>query len=560
MSKGWKRFFVADLTPPSPSFSLGDWQEHPESDPQFTEPESPLTEPLHTRGEPLSQSLAENESWLKKQFMLSTSQGLNLRPLLIGQTPIEGLIAFLEDQVDWQHLNRTTLTPLIDTPMEETVVRDPRALIQRVLTETQATSENDRTKLTNALLTGSAIVLIDGVSEAIIVEVKGWAKRSVDRPTAELSVRGPQEGFTEDIRTNLSLVRRRLRTADLMIERGHVGRISQTDVAMLYLKSVANPKLVEETRRRLRSIDIDYIADSGSLEQLIEDRPFSIYPNILATERPDRVAAQVAEGYVALLVGNTAYALILPATIPMFIHSPEDAYLRWPYASYIRLIRVLAFFAALLIPGLYVAIANFHQEMIPTSLMLAISGTRETVPLPVVMEVLVMELMFELIREAGVRIPTVIGPTIGIVGALILGQAAVQAGVVSPILVIITSGTALASFAIPNYSLQYSVRLLRFAYLLAGAVFGLFGITLLFLAVTMQQATKNSFGVPWLSPVTPYRPMGDTYIRLPTWAQQNRPAHIRPQDRQRQTRDPRPWDPRPAHPQQGGDDDYPSSR
>ncbi|MFZ5814250.1 MAG: spore germination protein, partial [Bacillota bacterium] len=466
---GLRRLFVADLTPPPPPFSLGDWQGEPQPDSPLTKPDKQLTTPgTAPSSDRVGPDLAANEAWLRGRFTLPVSRGLVLRPLRIGGTDIQGLVAYLDDQVDWVHLHWTILHPLIERTIPPAVIRQPDALIQQVLTEGQASSSSDWNHLVDAILTGSAIVLIDGVEKALILEVKGWAKRPVQRPNAELTVRGPQEGFTEDLRTNVSLIRRRLRTPDLMVEWGQIGNRSATDIALVYLKSVANPKLVKETRRRLRSISIDYLADSGSLEQLLEDRPYSVYPNILATERPDRFAAQIAEGYLGILVGNTAFALILPATIPMFLHSPEDAYLRWPYGTFVRLLRVFSFYMALLVPGLYVAIANYHQEMIPTTLMLAISGNRETVPIPVVLEVLVMETMFELIREAGVRIPTIIGPTIGIVGALILGQAAVQAGIISPILVIITSGTALASFAIPNYGLQFAVRVLRFAYVLAG--------------------------------------------------------------------------------------------
>lgn len=558
----FKGLFVADLSPPPPPFSLGDWKEHPQPGPGLTAARQTLMEPLPNSepGPALSASLAENEAGLKQRFTFPANYGLVLRPLRLGGTDVEGLVAYLEDQVDWSHLQRTTLVPLIGTPIDRSVVLDPKELVERVLSEATARTHRHWNAVVDVILRGSAILLIDGVDQAISVEVKGWAKRAVDRPTAEMTVRGPQEGFTEDIRTNLSLVRRRLRSPDLVAEWGQLGRVSRTDVVMVYLKSVANEKLVGEVRRRLRAIDIDYVADSGSVEQLIEDNPFSMYPNILATERPDRVAAQVAEGYVGLLVGNGSYALILPATIPMFLHSPEDAYLRWPYASFIRLVRVFGFFMGLLVPGLYVAIATFHQEMIPTSLMLAISGTRETVPIPVVLEVIVMEVMFELIREAGVRIPSIIGPTIGIVGALILGQAAVQAGIISPILVIITSATALASFAVPNYSLQYAVRVLRFFYLAAGAAFGLFGITLLFLMFTLHEAAKNSFGVPWLTPIGPFRPTSDSYMRLPTWAQQFRPEGVRPQDQRRQAGDPRPWDAHTTPPSAKGGDGNSSPR
>lgn len=539
-----KRMVLADLSPKPEAFSLGTWEQGAEPAIQPSPQASTVLAqvPDNVEGK-LTTSLEENVRWIKQAFHLALNRGMVLRPLRIGEPPIDAMVIYMDDQVDWEHLNRAVLTPLLREPLPREIVLSPTALVREVLTEGRVATSGEWQTISDAILAGSAILLIDGVGRAISLEVKGWAMRSVERPNAEMTVRGPQESFTEDIRCNLSLVRKRLRTPDLIIEWGQLGRISRTDVALLYLKSVANPSLVDEVRRRIRNVDIDFVTETGTLEQLIEDHPWSIYPNIAATERPDRAAAQIAEGYVVVIVAGGSFALILPSNIPMFIHSPEDAYLRWPYASFIRLFRTSAFFLALLLPGLYTAVANFHHEMIPTSLMLAISGTRETVPLPIVGEVLFMEAMFELIREAGVRIPSVMGPTIGIVGALILGQAAVQAGVISPIMVIITSATALASFAIPNYSLQYAVRILRFVYILAASVLGLFGVMLLFLVLSFQGAAKLSFGTPWFSPVTPLRGWGDTMIRLPSFLQQKRPESVRPQDSRRQAQSSRPWAP-----------------
>lgn len=543
-----RKLFIADLTQVPPPFSLGHW-ENDEDQIGWTEETQPFTSgEAGPRGEgnneqtgpELSTDLSANLEWIHRHFSLEISRGLTIRHFSIGRLP--AAVLFIDDQVDWQHMNRVLVRPLLSGPISLEQVQDAEQLLRRTISEGQVSTGTHWMHIVRAILTGSAVLLLNGQSRAVIVEANGWAMRAVDRPTAEITVRGPQEGFTEDIRTNLSLVRRRLRTSDLIVEWTHIGEFSRSDVAVLYLESVANHRLVGEVRRRLRAIEVDYIADSGSVEQLIEDRPYSIYPNLLSTERPDRVAAQIAEGYVGILIGNTPFALIVPGTLSMVLHSAEDAYLRWPFGTFLRLIRGVAFLMSILLPALYVAIANYHQEMIGTALMLAISGARETVPMPIVVEVWFMESMFELIREAGVRVPSVIGPTIGIVGALILGQAAVQAGMISPILVIITSATALASFAIPNYSLQFATRVLRFSYIVVAGMFGLVGMSVLFLCMAAYLASGNSFGVPWLSPLSPSRRKGDAVIRTPAFQQEKRPEQVRPLKIRRQPDIVRTWD------------------
>lgn len=550
-SERLKGLVLADLSPQAPPFSLGEWQTGAGPDQASPEESEPLDAGASDDRQPLpvTADLAPNVEWLKRFFSVPGNGGFVFRPVSLGSRPVDGVVAYLDDQVDWQHLEKTLLNPLMSADLPELALQDPESLIRQVLTG-RAHAESDRYIIADAILKGSAVLLIDGTDRAIVVEARGWAKRAVTRPTAEQGVRGPQEGFTEDLRTNLSLVRRQMRTAELIVEWTQLGRLTHADVAVLYIKRVANAKLVAEVRRRIRTVDVDILNGSATVEQWLEDNPYSLFPTLVSTERPDRVTALLAEGYVAILVANTPYALILPGNITLFLHSPEDVYLRWPYATFVRLIRSVAFFTALLMPGIYVAIAYFHHEMVPTALMLAISGTRETVPLPVILEVVLMELTFELIREAGLRIPSVMGQTIGIVGALILGQAAVQAGLVSPILVILTAGTALASFAIPNYSMQFAVRIMRFGFIFAGAMLGLFGVTLSFLVLCVSQAGTNTFGVPQLSPFTPYRSWSDAVVRLPAWAQQ-RTETVRPKESGRQADPARSWAPGPMHSQGG---------
>jgi spore germination protein KA len=312
----------------------------------------------------------------------------------------------------------------------------------------------------------------------------------------------------------------------------------------LYINGIVNPKLLKEVKRRLNTIKIDYVQDSGILQQLLEDNPYAMISGILSTERPDRVAAYMAEGHVVIILDGSPFALIIPVVFWGLLHSPEDYYLFWQFAVLLRWVRLMAFAVALLIPAVYIAITNFHPEMIPTDLLYAIAASREKVPFPVVVEVLLMEISFELIREAGIRIPSVIGPTIGIVGALILGQAAVTATIVSPILVIVVAITGLGSFAIPNYSLSFSLRILRFGFIALGAMFGFYGIGVGLFVMVMQLCGQKTFGVPFMSPVAPFRPTsGDVVTRYPYYMMNEKPGYLRLLEQKRQEPIVRSWAP-----------------
>ncbi|TCP53406.1 spore germination protein KA [Tumebacillus sp. BK434] len=527
---GWqklKKYILADSSAKQNSFSLGHW-EGEQTQQQPEQRSLPTTESLIEDYGDLSAQLDTNLHWFKRHFSYPQSSGLIIRPLTIGQTAVRGAAIYLTNQIKEGHFERAVLQPLMTMQFASDEQPNAEKIINEVITDAQVATDSKFGQIVHGILTGSAAVLIDGMSTAILADVKGWEKRGISKPNTELVVRGSNEGFTDDIQTNLSMIRRRIRTPGLMVERGIVGSISRTEVAVVYIKTIANDELVAEVHKRIAAIKFDFIGDSGTIEQWIEDRPNSIYPSILSTERPDRVAAHISEGYVCILVDNSPFGLIVPGHFPLFLQTAEDSYLRWTYSSFLRIVRLAGFFLALYLPALYVAIANFHQEMIPTTLLLAIAETREAVPIPVAAETFMLESMFELIREAGVRIPSVIGPTIGIVGALILGQAAVQANIVSPIVVIITATTALASYTIPNYNMQFATRILRFAYLLAGSFLGLLGIVSLSLMLWMMRASENTFGVPGLSPIAPFRKSKDRTLRSPIRSQNERQQAIRP--------------------------------
>ncbi len=389
---------------------------------------------------------------------------------------------------------------------------------------------------------GDTAFFLEGCSKALLVETKGWERRGVERPQIEQTISGPQEAFTETLRTNTALLRKLLKSEQLSTEILTVGSRIKTYVAVMYLRDLANPDLVAEVRRRIEGIKVDFVADSGVLEQFIEDHPYNLNPTILSTERPDRVASKIVEGKVAILVDGSPLTLVVPTTMYEQLHTGEETYRSWQAGTYIRYLRAMAFLVSFLLPGMYLSLVLFHHEMFPTELLLAIAGNREKVPFPSIIEVLLMEFSLELIREAGLRIPGVMGSTIGIVGALILGQAAVQANIVSPILVILVAITGLASFAIPYYSLAFSTRIYRFFYIALGVTLGFFGIAIGLFVHGILAANLKSFGAPYLAPTGPRTEAGaDVITRLPVFFHEKRPDYVNPQDATRQPRVSRQW-------------------
>lgn len=369
------------------------------------------------------------------------------------------------------------------------------------------------------ILSGETVLLLDGYDKIIIIASKGWPARGVSDPITEGVVRGPRDGFTETIRVNTTLIRRRIRDPRLKLKAMQVGLRSKTDVAVFYIEDIVDKRILEEVIKRLEGIDIDAILDSGYVEQLIEDEWHSPFPQIQNTERPDVAAAALYEGKVVLAVDNSPFALILPSSIIAMMQSPEDYYERWNIATAVRFIRYLAATFSLLLPSLYVAVTSFHPQMIPTALAITLNVNRRGVPFPAIVEALIMEFTIELLREAGVRLPKPIGATIGIVGGLVIGQAAVEAGIVSPLMVITVAVTAIASFAIPSYNLAIGFRLLRFLFIFSAGFLGLYGVTLAILMLLIHLCSLKSFGIPYLHPfvtfIDDFSDLKDTVVRVP---------------------------------------------
>lgn len=504
--------------------------------------------------EKLGSDLARNRKRLESVFELPTNKDIVIRDFQIPVLQKDALIIYIDGLTDRNTQNFAVLEPLmilnaIQTAHYQEAKISGKDLINivydKLLPEQQVTKTEGLEDIINGILEGNSIFLMDGSPTGLIIETKGWEHRGVDRPANEPVVRGPQEGFTETFRANTAAIRRYIKDPKLISEIFRVGKRSRTLVSVMYIKDIANPRLVEEVKYRIQSIadQTDYISESGALEEYIEDHPRSLLPQMLSTERPDRVAAHLREGHVGIVMANSPFSLVIPATFTIFLHAAEDYYLRWPFGNFLRVIRTASIFIALLFPAIYVGVINYHQEMVPTDLLLSIASAREAVPFPAFVEILFMEFSFELIREAGIRIPSVIGPTIGIVGALILGQAAVAASIVSPILIIVIAITAISSFVVPNYNASFAVRLLRFAFIALAGFLGFFGIAFGIFIFALHLAKLSSFGVPFLTPIAPYKSKNrDRVLRPPGFSEKYRPLYLRPLDWIRQSDNTRPWD------------------
>jgi spore germination protein KA len=384
------------------------------------------------------------------------------------------------------------------------------------------------------ILNGVTAVFINGCEECLLVDNRSYEKRQVGKPTAEAVVRGSQEAFVEDLRTNITLIRRIIKNKDLVTEFIQIGKTDHNVCAVMYMKNIVNTQVLKEVKRRITGLDIDFLPDDGMLGQLIEDHPFSLFPQIVSTERPDRACSFLMDGKVLYITYGTPIASAAPATLYHMFHTSEDTSLRWMYGTLIRYIRFLATVIAILLPGLYLALSLFHQEMIPTELLEVLQKSRENVPFPGLLEVLILEFMFEIIREGGIRVPGTIGQTMGMVGSIILGQAAVAAGLVSPMVIIVVALTAMSSFAIPNYSVSFGVRIIRFFFTFLGAIAGFYGISAGLCIFLGFMCSMHSFGMPFLSPIAPKTKSGSDIIdRRPIWMRKTRPDFLNTVNRNR---------------------------
>jgi len=486
--------------------------------------------------ETVSRRIEENLQYTKDVFSIPDNGDIVIREfdINIGSNSLRGFLVCCDGLAGSNNISSNILLPLMclselqrkkDETTEDYVFR-------RLITHTQISRETDINKLLKGVNYGNCAVFIDTLEAGFAAEVKAWDHRGVGEPANETVIQGPHEGFNEMFRDNTALIRKSLNTCNLVMKNVKLGKTSQTPAAVCYLKNVANSSLVEEVCYRLENIETEYILSSLSLVQYIEEATFISVPQVVTTERPDRVCNALVEGRVAIVVGGSSHVLIVPTTFFDVASSPEDSYLRFPYSFLTRIIRLIAIVLSLLAPAMFIAVMNFHQELILTDILFALSKARSAVPFSSLVELLLMELSFELIKEAGVRVPGPIGPTLGIVGGLILGQAAVSANIVSPIMIIVVSVAGIASFAIPSYQLSFSFRFMRFVYTFAAALAGFLGIFTVMFIDTLLIVNTRSFGTSYTAPLAPRTRahISEIFFTMPVWKKGKRPDYLDPID------------------------------
>lgn len=497
-------------------------------------------------------SVSVNSEYLKTKYNLLINSDIIFRDfmLIAKGKQYHALLIFIDGMVNTEIMNEFILEPLMMRNRNNLFDSSQNKVISEAVANNITVRKVKKFNLANYISSclvpqnaikqvsyfedvitgvnsGNCALLVDTLNVAFDIEVKGFKQRGIEKPSNEIVIKGPHESFVENIRTNTSLIRRFVNNENLVIENLNLGNITKTKCGVCYVSGLANDDLIAEVKFRLNNLDVDSILSAGQLEQLITDSSNLNIPQLISTERPDKTASYLLDGRVILLVDGSPYAVITPAILSDFLSSPDDKNQKALFSNFTKFIRLIAAFITLLLPGLYIAVTSFHQEILPTELLFSILASRANVPFPIIFELLVLEISFELIREAGLRVPSPIGPTIGIVGALVMGQAAVSAGIVSPILIIVVAITGTASFAIPDYAFGFHLRVYRFAFIFLGYLCGFLGIALGLFIYMVAMCDSKSFGVPYTIGVSPLEHVkGSSYYLPPIWKREYRSGFL----------------------------------
>lgn len=478
---------------------------------------------------PIGSDLEQTIGDFKRIYSYPNNSDVVFRDIHIGGLNKRATLVFIKTITEIKDIETQIITPLLNN-------KEPDKNFSDIIYSQSISTAKIMKDIAVDINRGNVALFIDGVKQAYIMSASKFEGRSVEKPDSEIVVKGPKEAFNENVSTNISLIRKKIKNESLVVESATISKRSNNELYIVYVKDLVNDQLLQNVKNRVTKLDVDAIQNLALLEQYIEERKISIFPTILYTERPDRAVSFLEDGHIVLLMENSPDSLVLPATFWSFYHVSEDHYLRFPYGNITRLIRTVALLITLFTSAVYISVTSFHAEMIPPDLLLAIASTREKVPFPVFVEVLIMELAFELIREGGLRVPTPIGPTISIVGALILGQAAVQANVVSPIVVIVVALSGLCSYVISDISMNFAIRISRFMFIFSAVLFGLYGVAAFLVAGLAYLVSIKSFGVPYFSPLTPsYKSSGDTIFRRLLTNEIFRPGYLKTKDTVKKT-------------------------
>lgn len=469
---------------------------------------------------------------LKEKIVTAFGQTADLKIDDIKIAETDGMLFFLESMIGTELLKETFMSKKMYQTKEAFDLATKEGLTDFCQQEFggsgfQLVQTVD--EVVTAMLNGSIAIAMSSYSFIVVIEMGNTEYRQVSEPTSQTVIRGPKDSFVESLSTNQSLIRRRIRNQNLRFEEFVIGNDTKTKVNLVYVNGIANEENIKEVRTRLNNINVSAIFESANIEDLISDKTFTLFPLMLDTERPDTVAGNIMEGKIGIIVDGSPFVLLVPAVFTDFFVSSEDYYHNFFVSSFIRIVRYIAFMIVLITPSAYVSLLTYNQEMVPTSLLINIVAQREGVPFPAVVEVFIMEFTFEILREAGIRMPRAVGMTVSIVGALVIGQAAVEAGLISNIMVIIVGITATANFVTPVYSLSGATRMLRFMLIIAAAFFGLYGVLLGLVIMVTHLASLRSFGVSYLSPVAPFNltAQKDVLVLFPFGSLNKRPSYLR---------------------------------
>lgn len=470
---------------------------------------------------------------------------VHFREFIMGGYEVGATLIFVAGMQAADHINTQVLQILMMDAEKDS--KDNKSLPsnselsaymkQKLLPVCEIKEVVDIRDLNQSILNGHIALFIEGMSNVLVMSMPNEKTRPITEPISEVLIRGPRIGFTEVLSENTAILRRQGRTENLEMTMYEVGNYLKKNLVVAYMKDIVNPDLLQEVKQRISKMDMDYFAESGYVEQLIEDNILSPFQQGQNTERPDRVISALLEGRIAILLDGTPFALIVPVTFSMLLQSPEDYYERWIPGTLLRILRFFAAFVALMAPALYISFISFHPGLIPTELAISIIEARQGVPFPSLIEGLILAISLEILREAGIRLPKPIGPAMGIVGGLIIGEASVQAGIVSPFLVIVVAFTAISSFSIPMFSAGITLRFLRFVGMLFAAILGIYGTVLFFLLICSHLTKLKSFGVPYVTPISPFRinDWKDLFLRAPLPLMKQRPDMMKTQQKKRRS-------------------------
>ncbi|GIM46183.1 spore germination protein [Collibacillus ludicampi] len=476
------------------------------------EPQQPV-KPFPQQDVNLYSDVEQNMQVLRSMY--TDCEDIVFRSFAIGVTT-KAYLVYIEGLSNKEEIDKNVLTPL----MHESVVSLNDLLDGERIPVSDVKEIKTFGECIEQISIGNSVLLLDTEDRGISLALAKFEKRRIEEPVAESVVRGPREGFTESIVVNMSLLRRRIKSPALKMKSLKIGRYTQTKVVVAYVEGIVDQTLVEEVMNRLKRIDYQGVFNSGEIEEFIEDNPFSPFPSLLDTERVDVVTYSLLEGRVAILTDGSPTVLVAPTSFFSLLQSPEDYHQRFLIGTAIRWLRFLFVGLSLLLPSLYVAILSYHQEMLPTTLLLTVAASREEVPFPAFVEAFLMEVTFEALREAGVRLPKQVGAAVSIVGALVIGQAAISAGLASSPMVMVVALTGIASFMIPRFTAGIALRMLRFPMIILAGTLGILGIMIGIIAIVVHVCSIRSFGVPYLQPIAPLkvRSILDTIVRAPVWA------------------------------------------